>query len=254
MSDESAVESLTVQLAGLELTITARRLPGGDSGSASSTSFELVSSGAAQAETSVIDPADGLSLEWIERQALAATTAQQCADFARLLPFLDPLVAKLSASSGEWTPAARIGRAYRAGVLAGLRLSGRTSELDSLSVPFRNIYYVVLRGTPGVQPCWTNNYQVYLRKVGRPGEKFHDLSISQALPSHAEASAFLSGAGQRWPPRAEWGPWIGLMWWRWQTTVVALLAVWFCTSLRLQMVQVTLQSLWWSMHGKVGSW
>lgn len=203
MSDESAVETLTVQLAGLELTITARRLPGGDSGSASSTSFELVSSGAAQAETSVIDPADGFSLEWIERQALAATTAQQCADFARLLPFLDPLVAKLSASAGEWTPAARIGRAYRAGVLAGLRLSGRTSELDSLSVPFRNIYYVVLRGTPGVQPCWTNNYQVYLRKVGRPGEKFHDLSISQALPSHAEASAFLSGAGQRWPPRAE---------------------------------------------------
>eukprot|EP00434_Breviolum_minutum_P044673 symbB.v1.2.039927.t1/scaffold6870.1/size28492/3 len=144
MSDESAVETLTVQLAGLELTITARRLPGGDSGFASSTSFELVSSGAAQAETSVIDPADGFSLEWIERQALAATTAQQCADFARLLPFLDPLVAKLSASSGEWTPAARIGRAYRAGVLAGLRLSGRTSELDSLSVPFRNIYYVVL--------------------------------------------------------------------------------------------------------------
>lgn len=203
MSSEDTVETVRVQLAGLELTTTARRQEGAGSGSVSSTSFELVASEAAQETSPVINSGDGFSLDWIERQAFAATTAQQCADFARLLPFLDPLVAKLSASSGEWTPAARIGRAYRAGVLAGLRLSGRTSELDSLSVPFRNIYYVVLRGIPGVQACWTNNYQVYLRVVGRTGEKFHDQSISQALPSHAEASAFLSGAGAQWPPRAE---------------------------------------------------
>ena len=117
MSSEDPVDTVRVVLAGLELTITARRVQGTGSGSASSASFEIVASEAVQEESSVIDPADGFSLEWIERQAFAATTAQQCADFARLLPFLDPLVAKLSASSGEWTPAARIGRAYRAGVL-----------------------------------------------------------------------------------------------------------------------------------------
>ena len=203
MSSEDPVETVRVVLAGLELTITARRVQGAGSGSASSASFEIVASEAVQEESSAIDPADGFSLDWIERQAFATTTAQQCADFARLLPFLDPLVAKLSASSGEWTPAARIGRAYRAGVLSGLRLSGRTSELDSLSVPFRNLYYVVLRGIPGVEPCWTSHYHIYLRKVGRPGEKFHDQSVSQALPSHAEASAYLAGAGRSWPPRAE---------------------------------------------------
>ena len=177
MSSEDPVETVRVVLAGLELTITARRVQGAGSGSASSASFEIVASGAVQEESSAI--------------------------FARLLPFLDPLVAKLSASSGEWTPAARIGKAYRAGVLSGLRLSGRTSELDSLSVPFRNLYYVVLRGIPGVEPCWTSHYHIYLRKVGRPGEKFHDQSVSQALPSHAEASAYLAGAGRSWPPRAE---------------------------------------------------
>ena len=203
MSSEATVESLTVQLAGLELTITARRLSGTRSGSASTASFEVVSAGAVQEVSDASSAAaDGIPLTEIEARAFSALTASQCADLVRLLPFLDPLVAKLSASSGEWTPAARIGRAYRAGVLAGLRLSGRISELDSLSVPFRNVYYLVLRGACGGPACWTTSYRTYLTKVGRPGEKFEDQSISQALPSHAEASAFLSGAGKTWPPQA----------------------------------------------------
>ena len=72
MSSEDPVETVRVVLAGLELTITARRVQGAGSGSASSASFEIVASGAVQEESSAI--------------------------FARLLPFLDPLVAKLSAS------------------------------------------------------------------------------------------------------------------------------------------------------------
>ena len=204
MSGEEAVETLVVQLAGLELTISARRLPGGVGGSSSAGSFEIV-----QAATSTEAPEEadlassGIPVAEIETRALQARTAADCAELVRLLPFLDPLVAKLSASSGEWTPAARIGRAYRAGVLAGLRLEGPVPELDSLGVPFRNIYYLVLRGSRGVSACWTTSYQTYLSKVGRPGQKFEDESVSQALPSHAEATAFLAGAGQKWPPKAE---------------------------------------------------
>lgn len=132
-------------------------------------------------------------------QVLIATSAQDCARLIEVFPELDSWVSKLSASDPDWTPAARIGRAYRAGVLARLRLADQVPGLDSLSVPFRNVYYIVLRGAPGAEPCWTLKYSIYLDRVGGRDPD----SISQALPSHAEASAFLAGANQPWPPQAK---------------------------------------------------
>ena len=134
-------------------------------------------------------------------------SAQDCARLIEIFPELDSWVSKLSASDPDWTPAARIGRAYRAGVLARLRLADQVPGLDSLSVPFRNVYYIVLRGAPGAEPCWTLKYSIYLDRVGGrdPSRNtgFAQDSISQALPSHAEASAFLAGANRPWPPQAK---------------------------------------------------
>ena len=208
MSDSEALESVTVQLAGLEITLQARRVTAAASSTLGSSfsivgQSEPVASGASQvpSEFGVAGPDPRID------QVLEATSASDCARVVGLFPELDSWVSKLHASDPDWTPAARIGRAYRAGVLAKLRLAGQVPGLDSLSVPFRNVYYIVLRGAPGQAPCWTLKYSIYLDRVGGrdPSRQsdFAEVSISQALPSHAEASAFLAGAHQPWPHQAK---------------------------------------------------
>ena len=207
MSSDNLLETVTVQLAGLEITLQARRLvpevstaSGSEIAVVATPEVSVTGSGRALATTA---PTSDPELDLI----LAATSARDCARLVQDHPALDPWVSKLHASDPVWSPAARIGRAYRAGVLARLRLAGQIPALDSLGVPFRNTYYIVLRGAPGVNACWTNNYSLYLTKVGGRGSarkpEFDPDSISQALPSHAEASAFLAGARQPWPPQAE---------------------------------------------------
>ena len=207
MSDPEALETITVQLAGLEITLTARRVGSGAS-SVSGSSFTFVGqTGSSASGASRVHSATPVEADPRLDQVLVATSAQDCARLIVIFPELDSWVSKLSASDPDWTPAARIGRAYRAGVLARLRLADQVPGLDSLSVPFRNVYYIVLRGAPGSEPCWTLKYSIYLDRVGGrdPSRNtgFAQDSISQALPSHAEASAFLAGANQPWPPQAK---------------------------------------------------
>lgn len=207
MSDPDLIETVTVQLAGLEITLRARRLSGAVASTGGS-SFSVVdlpepsASGVGQ-----VPPTSSAGPDPRIDQVLVATSASECARLIEIFPELDSWVSKLSASDPDWTPAARIGRAYRAGVLARLRLAGQVPGVDSLSVPFRNVYYIVLRGAPGAEPCWTLKYSIYLARVGGrdPTRQsgFAQDSISQALPSHAEASAFLAGANQPWPPQAK---------------------------------------------------
>eukprot|EP00434_Breviolum_minutum_P017034 symbB.v1.2.015031.t1/scaffold1037.1/size142759/3 len=119
----NALETITVQLAGLEITLTARRVGSGTS-SVSGSSFTFVgqtgssASGASRVHSATLVEADP-RLD----QVLVATSAQDCARLIEIFPELDSWVSKLSASDPDWTPAARIGRAYRAGVLARLRLA-----------------------------------------------------------------------------------------------------------------------------------
>eukprot|EP00438_Fugacium_kawagutii_P031299 Skav215458 [mRNA] locus=scaffold1025:78612:79202:+ [translate_table: standard] len=115
-------------------------------------------------------------------------------------PQLLGLQTQLRGTDAVWTPAARIGRAFRAGVIAARRLEGIFCDLTSPSIPYRNQVYVVLRGPNHPEGCWTTDYNLYLDAVGEGTTGgFARQSVSHAFPSHAEAEAYLAGAGQVWP-------------------------------------------------------
>ena len=198
---EDSVESLTVRIANLELTISVRQL----SPRASSTAtFELVTEPQPVLDT----PGPSLAPEEplvvfdfspaLESQAIAARGPRALE--ALPLGFLHYLVVKLRSGAPGWSPKARIARAFRAGVLAGKRLSGDTPEESSPSIPLRNIYYICLRSAGGAPGFWTCDYGGYIRAVGSAEGGFDSRSVSHSFPTRAESEAFLVGAKRPWPP------------------------------------------------------
>ena len=114
------VESVTLRLANLEISISVRQIDGTPS---LATDFELVSSPGEPGPSvdrvdSVVDRY-GISLS-LENQAIQAQLPSELA--ALPLAFLRHLVAKLRGQDSTWTPTARIGRAFRAGIIARRRL------------------------------------------------------------------------------------------------------------------------------------
>lgn len=196
--EESDIESVTVQLANLDITITARPRQAARGVSGSSTSSPVVSVPAVTGTSQVpIDP--GNFSRALEEQALAATGPAQCA--ALPLPFLEVYRNQLRAQHPIWTSAARVGRAFRAGVIANRRLAGEYLEHVSPDTPNRNTVYIVLRGhigTRGENGFWTSDYRVYSREV-HGAEGFHSRSISHAFATRAEVSCYLAGARRGWP-------------------------------------------------------
>ena len=199
------VEQVTVSLAGLDITISVRRAP-------SPSSYSWVSSvrpSLAACEPRVDEPELGpfdrpcagypVSLD-LEEQAISAVTAEQLA--ALPLPFLESARSKLRAVDRAWTGAARVGRAFRAGVLAARRLEGAYLRDSSPSIPFKNSYYIVLRGAGGSSGFWTSSYQEFIDRV-RLHPHRSELSpeaICHGFPTRAESEAFLAGARTPWPP------------------------------------------------------
>ena len=72
----------------------------------------------------------------LEQAAIAAVTPAALAGLN--LGFLDQYRHRLRGSDSTWTGAARIGRAFRAGVVARLRLLGEYRDETTPGVPFRN--------------------------------------------------------------------------------------------------------------------
>lgn len=186
------VEEVTVRLAGLELTISARRLPGG--------APEIRAEPSSVTHLEEFEDPYHISAE-LENQIIRATTAEQLSRAS--LPFLTYLIGRLRARDPVWTPTARVHRAFRAGVLARRRLDGLFAEEDSLGVPFRNTHYICLRSANNREGFWTTSYQLYIDRVGTRDGGLHSTSISQALPSEVEAQAFLVGARRPWPQRLQ---------------------------------------------------
>lgn len=182
---QEAIETVTIQIANLELTITARVLEG------RATSVSASAAPAARVEVN----------RRLQDQALAATTASQCASLE--IPFLDHLAPRLrgSGTGSEWTAQARIGRAFRAGVVARQQIAGIYQSGTSPAIPFRNTIYIVLRDRVGGQAFWTHSYGSYGAAVQDPSgrESFHQESVSHAFASRAEAEAYVAGAGEPWP-------------------------------------------------------
>ena len=201
-SQLDGVESITVILAGLEITISARPIPGSG---VSTGDYELVSSVGGYQPTLVESVAADRQREFplsLEDSSIAASTPESLA--ALPLDFLGHLVGQLRGADRVWTPRARIARAFRAGVLGRRRLDGHLQEEVSPSVPLRNTIYVVLQARCGGLGFRTTNYGTYIRGVGAdsPSSGFDSYSISHAFASRAEAAAYLAGARKPWPIEA----------------------------------------------------
>eukprot|EP00438_Fugacium_kawagutii_P007581 Skav204925 [mRNA] locus=scaffold526:124833:125429:+ [translate_table: standard] len=191
---DSEVESVTVRLANLELTITARPV----SPSTEPASSTSVSVSAASVE-STTEPVPFYNIgEGLEDRIIGATTPEQF-ESLRLL-FLGIFTSRLR-SAGAWTPQARIARAYRAGIVARRQLGGQYQGGVSPGTPFRNTVYVVLRAGATGDSFWTSSYAVYLAAVCVEvrNHRFHPDSVSHAFASQAEAAAYLAGAHRQWP-------------------------------------------------------
>ena len=107
---------------------------------------------------------------------------------------------RLLARPSGWTPLARLGRAYRAGLVAKSNLADEPVWLNAPSIPLRDTVYVVLRGKPGQRAGWTTTYGVYARAVsGGDQSRFHPQSVSHAFATKTEAEAYVLGAEVEWP-------------------------------------------------------
>lgn len=197
--EEAQIESVTLRLANLEITITAR-VTGGEVSSIAG-GFELVSEPHTPAGRGLSGSSSHPDFDRaLENRALSATTIRSLESLP--LHFLDTFIGRLRPSGSEWTPKARLARAFQCGVAAGRRLAGEYSEFAAQSIPLRNTVYVVLRA-PELEPFWTASYSVYISAVGsrdpRGGSDFHRDSVSHAFPSKAEAEGYCVGARQPWP-------------------------------------------------------
>lgn len=183
--DSAEVQSVTIQLANLDITITVR--PSRPAGSAVGPSSSYTASAApvgSVALTAPPDPADFSTA--LEERAIAASGPAECA--ALPLPFLSVRQGQLRAQHPQWTAAARAGRAFRAGVIAARRLAGEYLEHTSPSIPNRNTVYIALRGISGQQGehgFWTTDYNIYARNT-QIASGFPPQSISHAFATRAE--------------------------------------------------------------------
>lgn len=198
----TSVETVTVLLAGLEITLTARRAGGSATVGAS---VEGTPPSASETQSCWVDPADEdpflISAE-LEREAISASGPTALG--ALSLPFLAYLAPRLRGTNSTWFSSARLARAFRAGVIARRRLNGEVLDSTSEGIPFRNCIYICLR-TAGncTVGFWTANYAVYWARVrSNVANDFHPDSISHAFASRAEGEAYLRGARRIWPPQA----------------------------------------------------
>ena len=154
-----------------------------------------------------------------ELRALVLETSSPLALAALPVPLLDLKAPLLRSQHSVWSGRARLGRAFRAGIIAKIRLDGDLCELSSPSIPQRNAFYICLRCSRYPRGFWSSSYQSYIELIGTRGSSsLESGSISHAFPSKVEAEVYAAGANQPWPIEVWDGlslerPWKGC----WQT-------------------------------------
>lgn len=100
----------------------------------------------------------------------------------------------------QWTSAARLGRALRAGISAARVVAGRFhKQARSPPIPFPNEIYICLQCRDYPRGFWTWHYLVFIEIVGDAELGFQRGSVSHAFPTLVEGEVFLRGAGRQWP-------------------------------------------------------
>lgn len=193
---DSEVRELTLAFSefSLHISVTLTRTSATGSGvSLTASASEEVTPAATASESGP----GGLSLAEIEG-VIGEAAPDQLAQIRS--PRLTGLALRLRSSHPIWTPAARIGRAFRAGLIAARHLEGQFCDQSSPGIPFQNQIYIVLRAPRYPEGCWTESYSAYREVVNGPTiTGFAARSVSHSFPSHSEAEAFLFGAGRQWP-------------------------------------------------------
>lgn len=108
---------------------------------------------------------------------------------------------------GDWTPAARIALAYRAGRAARLDLLGFTPGAQVVTAPLpRNTIFVCLVCENYPQGFWTTSSDQFRNLSQLPwGPSAPERFLRGGFPSRIEAAAYLAGADRTWPARLNLG-------------------------------------------------
>eukprot|EP00439_Symbiodinium_sp_Y106_P057459 s1596_g8.t1 len=194
MSDTAAadpeLEELIIRLGSLEIRVRGRGLQ---------TVAEVEDSGFVVVGPTRVDPigpeASGEDWDTFETRVLAATSPNEMAGLNILE--LAPLARQLRASVQGWSPLARVGRAYRAGVSHRTILRGDFGRaVSSPTCPIRNTLYIASHP----QGFWTSDLGAFLARVKDSSGNFPASSVCHSFASQAECDAYLLGAGRPWPP------------------------------------------------------
>ena len=197
-SEPTEVRELAFQFSNLQISIRVAVTPVGGTQSSTTPASTAPAIDLSALEVEPTQPGGFPVPESLERAALAATSPEELQ--ALPLGFLQHLQSRLHGSDSTWTPAARIGRAFRAGLAARRRLAGRYTTERSLTTPFRNTVYVILRSPDYPEGAWSLDYDKFFAACG--GNRHHDFApetICHSFATRTEAEAYLEGAGKGWP-------------------------------------------------------
>lgn len=194
----TAVDNLTAAVNRLRLSLTE-----GSGSQGSVSDFEVVSVPEPSAPVEEPPTTSRLqvgSSEW-EAALQAATTAEEL--LALDLGPVEPLLQTARIESvRQWTPLARLAVAYRAG--RGDRAVQREIENhrgESIALPLRASYFVVLRCPKHPGGFWTRSSRTYFVEVGDPTGRgqVDPTTICRAFASKIEVTAYLLAAERPWP-------------------------------------------------------
>ena len=157
-------------------------------------------------------PADAASGEAQEHEALPAPAATTTAPESEAdVPAASPAAAEPVLDDGlrarlegqlepreDWAPAARISRAWQAGLAARRQLQGLEVS-PTPGLPLENRIYVILRAPNPGAPTWCRTWRRASELVGTLPQA---LSVYHGFPSQAEGAAYSMAAGLPGLPQA----------------------------------------------------
>lgn len=207
MSDPET-DSLALDFGGLSIRTSKTSDRRRESAPASQSSFQVISPSSSSAPRLGALPSpergtgDQVVEAWSEEwsQALLEATTPEALESLDLSP-VNHLLGRLRARTGTsgWTPAARLGRALRAGLVPRYKLDHEEGAFQpSPDTPHSNRCYVVLRSARR-QASGTEDHSTFLAAVRGPYTSIHPDAVCHAFPSRAEGEAFCLGAGRIWP-------------------------------------------------------
>lgn len=222
MSDPAGLDEVTLSFAGLRIRIARDGYSDeGQDEAASLGSFAVVGSPTSGALAGPAGPLDSQISELRDLGATSSTLVEQpvqrpfgsAAWEAALLAAVTPedfenldlsgarrLLSRLRSSPGAWSPAARIERALKCGLVARYQLGFRPApEVELPAIPLANKVFVVLRGVADKPAGWTDHYPTFRASVYGKTGRVHADAVGHGFASRAEGEAYCLGAERVWP-------------------------------------------------------